>query len=118
MIDYAVWRPAFADAIDRRFYTIEYLDWLVSGGGGSFWPGSQAAIVTEFKSFPSGARAICGVVAAGDLDEIVEVLIPAAEAWGHQRGCTFAMIESRPGWARQLKSSGYAPHQLTIVKEL
>lgn len=115
---YTAWREAFASAIDPRFFSIEYLDHLLNTGQAQFWPGSQAAIVTEFKTFPTGARAICGVVAAGDLDEIVNTLIPAAEAWGHMRGCTIAMIESRPGWQRALKDSGYEPFQISLVKEL
>lgn len=113
--EYAVWRPQFAEALDPRIYDINYLDTLISTRRAQFWSTDHAAIVTEIKVYPK-TMAIHGLIAAGDLREIVEVLIPRAEAWGKEMGCTFAMIESRPGWARALKD--YEPHQLTVRKEL
>jgi hypothetical protein len=78
---------------------------------------APAAIVTELRDYP-GCRAIHGLAAAGDLGEIADVLIPAAEAWGKKQGCAFAIIESRPGWARQLRGSGYETHQVSVRKML
>ena len=49
---------------------------------------------------------------------IVNVLIPRAEEWGRSIGCTLAIIESRPGWAREMKKHGYSTHQISISKEL
>ena len=118
MTDYQRFRPLFEQALDPRFYNIEYLDSLVLSMRAQIWFSDNAAIVTEVKTYPSGATAICGVIAAGDLGEIVNVLIPKAEEWGRSLGCTFAMIESRQGWARQMKQHGYAPFQVSIVKEL
>jgi hypothetical protein len=120
---YARFRPLLAEAVDGRFYTIDYLDWLVRTGRAQFWPslaadGSPlAAIVTELRDYP-GCRAIHGLAAAGDLDEIVERLIPAAEAWGRANGCAYAIIESRPGWQRALRKHGYQLHQVAVAKGL
>ena len=33
-------------------------------------------------------------------------------------GCVFAIIESRPGWARALKQQGYEPYQVAVRKAL
>lgn len=118
MTDYATWRPRFAEAIDGRLFTIDYLDYLLLGCGlATLHVGKNAAIVTMFKFYP-GCKAIEGLVAAGDLEEIVNELIPLAEQFGRERGCKFAMISSREGWQRALKGSGYEPHQITLAKEL
>jgi hypothetical protein len=111
------------EAVDGRFYTIDYLDWIVRTGRAQLWPAEAkdgrplAAIVTELRDYP-GCRAIHGLAAAGDLALIAGALIPAAEAWGRARSCAYAIIESRPGWARQLRGSGYEPHQVSIRKRL
>ena len=116
--DYARFRPLFAEALDPRLYTIEHLDGLLHSGRAQIWFGEAAAIVTEVRTYPAGAAVIHGLVAAGDLDEIVGTLIPRAEAWARSIGCAMAIIESRPGWARALKRCGYAPHQLAVRKDL
>jgi len=64
MGDYRRFRPLFAAAIDRRFYTVEHLDHLLLSGRAQLWTGEKAAIVTEVTAYPSGAKAICGLVAA------------------------------------------------------
>jgi hypothetical protein len=115
---YPRFREAFAEAMDSRLYTIGYLDRLLLSGKAQIWFGEKAAIVTEIRPYPTGARVIHGVVAAGDLQEIAEILIPKAEQWGRSIGCAFASIESRPGWAKALRSAGYVPYQLAIMKEL
>lgn len=104
--------------MDGRLYTIEHLDTLIGSMKAQVWYSDNAGIVTEIRTYPSGAIAICGLIAAGELGEIVNTLIPKAEEWGRSIGCTLAMIESRPGWARELKKHGYEPHQLCIAKEL
>lgn len=114
---YRHWRDAFAEAIDPRFYSIDYLDGLVLTGRAFLWASDTAAIVAEVKTFPTGARVIHGLVAAGDLEGI-KALIEQAEAWGKSQGCIAALIESRPGWARALKAEGYASFQTSIMKEL
>jgi hypothetical protein len=110
-------RDAFAQALDGRLFDIGYLDCLIGQMKAQVWYSDNAAIVTEIKEYPK-ARVIEGLIAAGDLGEIVNILIPKAEDWGRSIGCTLAMIQSRPGWARQLKSHGYATHQVSIAKEL
>ena len=112
------WRPAFEQALDPRLYPVSYLDHLLYIGQAHLWATDHAALVTEFKHFPSGAKAIAVVIAAGDKDDIVNELRPQAEAWGTTQGCTFALVESREGWGRALKPHGYATHQVALMKEL
>jgi hypothetical protein len=116
--EYLRWRDEFASAMDERLYTIEYLDRLIEQMQAQIWFGERAAMVTEVRSYPAGAHVIHGLVAAGELEEIRDVLIPRAEAWARLAGCQMAVIESRPGWAKALKASGYEPHQVAVRKDL
>ena len=119
MTPYERWRPEFAKAIDPIYGGAEYLDYLLFGCGvATFWPGENAAIVTRFSYFTPECSIIEGLVAAGNLEEIVGVLIPRAEQFGRERGCKFAVIESRPGWQKALAASGYEPHQVRLAKPL
>lgn len=115
--DYLRFRDGFAEAVDPAFHTIEELDEKVANGSALLWFGEKSAIAAEVKRFP-GALVIHGICATGDLSEIVGKLIPAAEEWGRAAGCTHAMIESREGWARALKTKGYEPHTVTLRKAL
>jgi len=115
---YRDFRAKFIEAMDPRFYNIEYLDKRIIGGTAHYFESENAAILTEFKTFPGGATAVSGLVAAGDMQEIVGVLIPRAEAFGKAYGCSHAMIESREGWARVMKPHGYDVFQVALVKEL
>lgn len=117
MNDYLRFRPLFAEAVDTRLYTIDHLDAIMLSGRGKCWASDKAAIVAEIKQFPTGAKAVCGVLAAGELEEIVK-LIPLAEAWGKAGGCAFGMIDSRPGWAKRMKRHGYETWQVSLIKEL
>ena len=118
MSDYTRWRERFAAALDPRLYTIEHLDSLVLSMRAQCWFGEDAAIVTELREYPTRARAIHGLVAAGDFEEIAGTLIPRAEQWARSIGCDLALVESRPGWARVLRSSDYEIHQIMLRKEL
>ncbi len=115
--DYLRYRDAFREALDPRLYPIEHLDGLMSSGAAELLATDRAAIIFEIRTYPSGARELHGLIAAGDLADIVERLIPEAEHRAKERGCIGAVIESRAGWARLLKSRGYRPHQIAVRKE-
>ena len=108
-------RDAFAELLDPRRYTIDWLDRQVAKGAFKVWGNDGAAIVTEIKHYPTGAMDIHGMCAAGALWAIRE-LVADAEAWAKANGCIGAEIASRPAWARVLE--GYAVHQVTIRKDL
>ncbi len=104
--------------MDERYYTLEWLDAQILSGAVQFMASANAAIVVEIRDYPTGAKDVHGLIAAGDLGEIVNELIPLAEQWGREQDCVGAIIESRVGWAKALAPSGYEPHQLAVRKEL
>lgn len=94
-----------------------WLDGRVLNGGAQFVRTDNAAMLFELRRFPGGALDVHCLVAAGDKDEIINDLAPRAEAWGKSHGVLAAVVESRPGWARALKSHGYEIAQICIRKE-
>jgi hypothetical protein len=116
-VTYALWRGRFLEAVDEDLYPAEWLDRRVASGRARFWDNGLAAILAEIKVYPGGVREVHGLVAAGEV-EAIKALIPLAEQWGRERGCTRASISSHPAWARIMKDAGYEPEQLTIVKLL
>jgi hypothetical protein len=114
---YCAFRPAFAEVMDERYHTLRWLDEQVLSGKVQFWRSDNAALLTELKDYPTGARDIHVVIAAGDKGEIIG-LAPQAEQFGRENGCIGATVESRIGWAKALKPFGYETHQLTVRKEL
>lgn len=104
--------------MDERYHTLPWLDEQVLTGKVRFWRSDNAAIITEMRAYPTGAMDIHGLIAAGDLNEIVNQLIPAAEEWARGQGCIAAQIESREGWKKALRPLGYEAHQLIVRKEL
>jgi hypothetical protein len=115
---YLHFRHLFAEVMDQRYHTLDWLDQQVLGGKVQFWRSDNAAMITEIKDYPTGATDIHGLIAAGALEEIIGQLIPAAEQWARSIGCIAAHIESREGWARALRPSGYQTHQVIVRKEL
>ena len=117
-LSYQRWRPEFALAMDPRFFTVLQVDALLTQHQAGFWYSENAAVVAQVRDYPGGERVIHGMVAAGKLEEIVGQLIPTVEEWAAGIGCTSAVIESREGWARSLKPSGYGPHQVAVIKDI
>jgi hypothetical protein len=116
--EYCGFRQGFSDAMDHRFYTIHYLDNLVRTGMAQFLCTQVSAIIFEVRLYPTGKKAVHGLYATGDLDEIAGVLIPRAEAWGKQMGCEFAFVDSREGWQRILEPAGFDTYKVALIKEL
>lgn len=116
--EYCRFRQGFSDAMDHRFYTINHLDDLVRSGMAQFLCTEQSAIVFEVRLYPTGKKALHGLYATGDVDEIAGVLIPRAEAQGRQMGCEHAFVDSREAWQRILKPAGFDTYKVALIKEL
>lgn len=114
---YRQWRHRFAEVIDTRFYSVEWLDAEVLAGRARVWASDLAGIIATLKDYPAGGREVHGLVAAGVLEAIMG-LIPLAEAWGRENGAIVAGIASRPGWTRAVKGSGYHVYQVELRKAL
>ncbi len=115
---YLHFRPQFGEVIDERYHTLDWLDGQILSGEFRFWRSHKAAIITEMRTYPTGSCDIHGIIAAGDMGEIVHSLIPQAEGWGREQGCLAALVESRPGWVRALAPSGYEVQQVIVRKGL
>lgn len=115
---YLAFRDRFIEVMDQRYHTIEWLDGQVLSGEFKFLRSDDAALIVELRDYPTGAKDVHVLIAAGDAEQIVEELRPTAEQWGRDQGCIAAIVESRPGWAKYLKPHGYDPHQLAVRKEL
>lgn len=115
---YQDWRQAFGAVMDPRLYTLEWLDRQIEDNVFRFTSAPDAALVTEVRIYPTGAFDLHFMVAAGNLDTLVNVLRPEAEAWAKCMGAIGAIVESREGWAKALKAVGYEPYQMTCRKDL
>ncbi len=113
---YTRFRDDLAEILDQRFYSIDWLDCQVFNGAIRVLGNDKAVILYEFKRYPTMWLELQGMAAAGDLETITNVLIPAAEIVAKDMGCGSAQIESRAGWSRVLKD--YEVHQTTIKKYL
>jgi len=115
---YGGFREAFAQALDPRLYGIDHLDRMLLERRAAVFFSDNGAIVAGVRTYPTGTLVLEIVIAAGPRTELIEQLYPQVEAWGRDRGCVLALIESRPGWARAMKRHGYETHQVSIIKEL
>jgi len=115
---YLRFRPQLAEALDPAFYPIEYLDHLLLSGRARLFLSDHAAMVAEIQDYPGGARVAHCLVAAGRMEEIVDLLRPRVEAWGAANGCSRAIVESRAGWMKVLKPHGYEIFQVSVMKEI
>lgn len=113
--EYQRFRGQFAEVMDERFYTLEWLDRHIHNNIFRFWSNDTSAIIAKIIEYPTGAKEVHGMIAAGELEGILE-LIPKAEAWGLSLGAIVAGISSREGWSRALPD--YSVHQVEIRKEL
>lgn len=116
---YLDWRDKFQDLIDADgMYTIEQLDESLAQGHSQLWATKAAAIVTGINDYGGGERMGQVDWAVGDLDEILNRIMPKAEAYLKASKCTRIMFEGRTGWGRVLKAHGYRPHSVTLVKDI
>lgn len=117
MTPYQRHRDAIAALLDPRCYTIEWLDAQIERGDMIVFGNDAAAIVIAVKQYPAGATELHGMVAAGKLHSILD-LINQAEVWGRLNNITFACIASRPGWSKVLMRRGYSVYQTVLRKDL
>lgn len=116
--DYLRWREEITKALDPAFYPIDWLDEQILQQRALIIAVDDGCVVIEIRNYPGGAREVHGLVAAGNIKTIVDVVIPAVEAFGREHGCRWACCESKAAWSRLLKPSGYQTFQVTLRKEL
>lgn len=115
---YLRFRDQLAEALDPQRHTIEWLNGEVWSGRMIVIGNERACILCKIEVYPTGAMDFHGMLAAGDLETIAGELIPYAESYGKELGCIGGLIESRAGWVRMLKKTGWEIHQTTLRKAL
>lgn len=114
---YLGFREAFCEVIDPRLYTIDWLDSQLLTGQAVFWSTENAAVIAEQRTYPTGNRDMHILIATGDIDTLISKLLVQVEEWARGLGCIGVIIESREGWAKALKPSGYHVHQVAVRKD-
>lgn len=110
-------RAEISDLLDPRCWSIEWLDAELEHGRALAFGSDTAVIIITIKIYPAGAIELHGLVAAGKLEAILD-LIEQAEEWGRAHGLDFACISSTPAWSRVLKDKGWQVHQVELRKDL
>lgn len=110
-------REEVASLLDERFYPLAWVEAEIAEGRIAIMANETAIIGFEAKRYPGGATEVHGLFAAGDLGGILP-LIDDVCSLSKELGVTVAAIESRSAWQRVLKSRGFVPDRVRIVKEL
>lgn len=113
-------KPRFERALARAGHTHDWLDVVprLLDGRAQYW-GSEdgrGAIVTELLVYPK-LKAVSYWLAAGELQSCL-ALVPTIEDWARAEGCTRALGQGRPGFARLLGPSGVTVAGYSFRKEL
>ena len=103
-------RDGLAQALERgaEGYSITDLEDDLASGAAMLWAGSECALVTSIHDGPEG-RFLHVWLGCGALADLVS-LEPGISAFARARGCRFATIGGRRGWARAFRSHGFVPH--------
>lgn len=115
-MSYARFRDQLIDANRHDLFPPEWLDSQVAKGLLVPIIGESSAAVVGVRIYPSGMRVGHIPAAAGDLEELRDVIQPRALQWGREQGCRMAMLEGRAGWPRALK--GWDHHQSVLLREI
>lgn len=76
-----------------------------------------ACVVSEIETGPRFSTVVISICAGSGM-EIWLHLLPQIEAWAKAIGARVIEVRGRKGWARALKSSGYAERAVIVGKEL
>lgn len=101
--------------LDERRWPLWWIEGEISAGRIGLLANDTAIIGVERREYPGGLAELHGMFAAGEMAGILELIDQAVLT---AEGFDCAAISSKPAWGRILKSRGFVPHQLTIVKNL
>lgn len=80
------------------------------------WEGEKSVIVTEINEYPL-CKKLRIWVAAGDMTELTEEMLPEVENFAKRENCYAVDIVGRKGWTKVLNEKGYQPIPLTILEK-
>lgn len=116
--EYLRFRDDLAGILDPRFYTVQWLDGELWSGRIRLFADANSCILATLKVYPTGLKECHVEAAAGELSELVSTTIRRVEEWAQQQGCSTIVIQSREGWLKVMKASGYNLHQTAIRKAI
>lgn len=122
LVDWERCRSWLKTAIDRTgFYDISDVERGINEGHYTFWPGDNAAAITEIITYPNG-KALNVFAGGGDnhasLAEFMQVFEPALVKWAEVNSCRWIMGYGRPGWEKPCGYAGYKKVWTVMTKEL
>lgn len=117
VIEWAKWRPKFAELLSDGMWSIEELEDRIAAKQAIFFPGSDCAMVGEVSRYPTGIRVMQITWAVGDMAELL-AMAPGIHAVARMMGVQKMLIEGREGWKKALAGIGYEFFSLTMVKDL
>jgi hypothetical protein len=100
---------AALDAEPIRTHTLVHVREAIESNEAQLWPMSDAAVVTEIKVYPTGARVLSYWLAGGALESIVRLHQFAIEPFAIDKRCVGIEVRGRRGWARTLREQGFEP---------
>lgn len=81
------------------------------------WAGEKSVMVTRVTDY-SQSRLATIWLAGGDMDELVETMLPQVETWAKENGCDGIALAGRKGWQRVLASRGFETKAYMMRKPL
>lgn len=102
----ADWRTFIEPSLFQGTHLIDDVDAAVRAGEMQLWATETAAAITEIVEYPR-KKALHMPFCGGELGELVNVIVPACEAWGKAQGCDWFTGCGRAGWDRVMGAHGY-----------
>lgn len=113
--EYQQRRESIGAILDERKWPLAWLDSEILNERATVLANDRAVIVVALRKYPGGLIEIHGLVAAGEVESIKE-LVAKAECWGRAHGAQIGSISSRRAWVKLMPE--YRETQVTIEKEL
>ena len=101
--------PFLTDAMDliRRRYSHDDIFAEYMRGEATLFASDKSAVLVRIETNPRAKTAeiwLCG----GDLDDLLENLLPQIETWAIRNGCQDVAYIGRNGWLKKMDERGYS----------
>lgn len=112
------WKPYIEEALKtQQTHNLADVEQMIEDGYAKLWIGERSAAVTEIIQYPrlkSLHLWLCG----GDMQEITEEMLPKAEEYARQQGCSRLTTGGRKGWDKVMSKHGFAPVASICAKDI
>lgn len=115
---YQLWRERLCEALDGRYYDQNWLDYVVMSGRAVMVANDTSACVYELRYYPTGARDLQVVCAAGNAVDLKANILPSLIKSAYDQGCIAIVVESREAWVRLLGDQGFETYKIAVRKGL